>query len=277
MELGTERTAERMIWSPVHRAVDVNKAFYESHWAGAWKARFMYDPISKRNVALDCLRRARAWPVGRRVLDIGFGFGLILFSLDRSNRLTGVELASSAVDFAREQARRRGFEGATFVQYCGAGPLPLEDAAFDLVVCSHVLEHVPDDRFLLGEISRLLAPGGRALLNVPINEERFDDPNHVRKYTPDGFRSLVRSFGFEPLLETEADRLWDWFGWFFERGYHELPLIGFPLSSAINVLASSLPYGLASRLERALRHARPRQFVVLAALQRGVDSRHGSA
>ncbi|HXX93564.1 MAG TPA: hypothetical protein VEN81_08015, partial [Planctomycetota bacterium] len=66
------------------------------------------------------------------------------------------------------------------------------------------------------------------------------------------------------LFESQADRLWDWFGWFFERGYHEWPVVGFALSSAINVLASSLPYGLASRLERALRKARPRQYVVLA-------------
>jgi SAM-dependent methyltransferase len=249
----------------MRNAVEVNRAFYESHGSSAWKARFMYDPVSKRNVALDCLRRAGAWPVGRRVLDIGFGFGLTLFALDRSNRLTGVEIAASAVEYARGKARRLGFADARFVQYSGTGRLPLGDAEYDLIVCSHVLEHVPDDRFLLAEIARLLAPGGRALLNVPINEDRFDDPNHARKYTPEGFLALVRSFGFRPLRVCEADRLWDWFGWFFERGYHELPVVGFPLSSAINVLASSLPYGLACRLERALRNARPRQYVVLAA------------
>jgi SAM-dependent methyltransferase len=248
----------------VEKTVDVNKSFYESHWASAWKARFMYDPISKRNIALECLHRAGAWPRGQRVLDVGFGFGLILFSLDRSNRIAGVELASSAVEYARREAERRGFRDARFLQYGGSGPLPLEDGSFDLVLCSHVLEHVPDDRFLLAEIARLLAPGGRAFLNVPINEDRFDDPNHVRKYTPDGFLCLLREFGFESILDRQADRLWDWFGWFFERGYHDLPVIGFPLSSAINILASSIPFGLATRLERALSHARPRQFAVLA-------------
>jgi SAM-dependent methyltransferase len=244
--------------------VEVNKSFYESHWASPWKARFMYDPISKRNVALECLRGGEAWPVGKRVLDIGFGFGLILFSLDRSNHITGVELASSAVDYAREEARRRGFRDGRFLQYSGRGPLPLDDGAFDLILCSHVLEHVPDDGFLLREMARLLAPDGRVFVNVPINEDRFDDPHHVRKYTPGGFLDLLRSAGFDPYFQRQADRLWDVFGWFFEGGYQDLPIIGFPLSSAINLVASSLPHGLASRLERALGSARPRQFAVVS-------------
>ena len=248
----------------MERTVEVNKAFYESHWASRWKARFMYDPISKRNIALECLRRAGVWPVGKRVLDIGFGYGLILFALDRSNCIAGVELASSAVEFARDQAPRRGFKESRFVQYSGAGPLPLESGAYDLILCSHVLEHVPDDRFLLGEIGRLLAPRGRAFTNVPINEEHFADPNHVRKYTIDGFLSLLQGMGFEPEFRFQADRLWDWFGWFFEKGYHDVPVIGFPLSSAINLAASSLPYGLASRLERALPGTRPRQFATVS-------------
>jgi SAM-dependent methyltransferase len=248
----------------MEKTVEVNRSFYESHWASHWKARFMYDPISKRNIARDCLRRAGAWPVGKRVLDIGFGFGLILFSLERSNRIAGIELARSAVEFARAQAARSGFKEAEFAQYGGSGLLPLPDASYDLIVCSHVLEHVPDDRFILREIGRLLAPGGRTFLNVPINEEHFADPNHVRKYTVPGFRSLLKEMGFEVEFECEADRLWDWFGWFFEKGYHNLPVIGFPLSSLINVAASCLPYGLATRLERTLVRSRPRQFATVS-------------
>jgi SAM-dependent methyltransferase len=255
------------------QTVDVNRSFYESHWASHWKARFMYDPISKRNIAQDCLRRAGAWPVGKRVLDIGFGFGLILFSLDRSNRIAGIELAQSAVEFARAQASRLGFRDSEFVHYGGSGLLPLPDASYDLIVCSHVLEHVPDDRFLLREIGRLLAPGGRAFLNVPINEEHFADPNHVRKYTPESFRTLLKETGFGVRFECEADRLWDCFGWFFEKGYHHLPLVGFALSSMINVAASSLPYGLVSRLERALVRARPRQFAALVGFSGVSDGR----
>ena len=49
----------------------------------------------------------------------------------------------------------------------------LPDAAYDVVMANHVLEHIPDDRAAMREMSRLLKPGGLALLSVPINASRF--------------------------------------------------------------------------------------------------------
>jgi SAM-dependent methyltransferase len=43
------------------------------------------------------------------------------------------------------------------------------DASFDVIICNHVLEHVPDDRSALREIHRVLQPGGFAILQVPIS------------------------------------------------------------------------------------------------------------
>lgn len=77
----------------------------------------------------------------------------------------------------------------------------LPDAQFDLICCSHVLEHVEDDRKALREIYRMLKPGGTALLMVPITEdvtyedpsvtspeerkEKFGQSDHVRAYGQD--------------------------------------------------------------------------------------------
>jgi len=47
--------------------------------------------------------------------------------------------------------------------------LPYEDTSFDALICSHVLEHVPDDRRAMGELLRVLRPGGTALLMVPVD------------------------------------------------------------------------------------------------------------
>jgi ubiquinone/menaquinone biosynthesis C-methylase UbiE len=46
--------------------------------------------------------------------------------------------------------------------------LPIPDGTFDFVYASHVLEHVKDDRAALAEIRRVLAPGGMAILPVPV-------------------------------------------------------------------------------------------------------------
>lgn len=57
--------------------------------------------------------------------------------------------------------------------------LPYADAAFGAIVCSHVLEHVADDRRAMREMRRVLRPGGVALVMVPVDRTRertFEDP-----------------------------------------------------------------------------------------------------
>lgn len=93
------------------------------------------------------------------------------------------------------------------------------DATFDVIYCSHVLEHIPDDRRAMREMFRVLKPGGWAILQVPIlRDVTFEDPSvtdpaerlrlfgqddHVRVYGLDyadrlraaGFRLKVEDFG----------------------------------------------------------------------------------
>jgi len=98
--------------------------------------------------------------------------------------------------------------------------LQLPDASRTLVWCSHVLEHVPADAKALREIHRVLAPGGLALLQVPIEGEKtYEDPkittpearlkafhqeDHVRQYGID-FIDRVRAAGFEVEVRRTAD------------------------------------------------------------------------
>jgi SAM-dependent methyltransferase len=70
--------------------------------------------------------------------------------------------------------------------------MPYADASFDLVLCSHVLEHVPDDRSAIGEIRRVLRPDGTAIIIVPIKVDRteeFMDPSPAPAH-PDGYRRI---------------------------------------------------------------------------------------
>jgi SAM-dependent methyltransferase len=107
--------------------------------------------------------------------------------------------------------------------------IALPDESFDAVLCSHVLEHVPDDRRAMAEIRRVLRAGGWALINVPSDPERtttFEDPqivapgdrlqqfgqaDHVRVYNSAEFADRLRRTGFDvdvdPVQFTAAERL----------------------------------------------------------------------
>jgi SAM-dependent methyltransferase len=89
-----------------------------------------------------------------------------------------------------------------------------EDDSVDFFVCSHMLEHVTDDRKAMRELYRILKPGGQGILVVPIvltlkeiDEDpsvtdpaerwrRFGQDDHVRLYSKDGFLQRVAQAGF---------------------------------------------------------------------------------
>lgn len=99
-----------------------------------------------------------------------------------------------------------------------------EDGCFDLIYCSHVLEHIPDDRKAMAKLHRVLRPGGWALIQVPVFGEttyedfsittpedrlrHFGQEDHVRKYGHD-ITERLRSAGFavdEIYFQKELDR-----------------------------------------------------------------------
>ncbi|MEM8959183.1 MAG: bifunctional 2-polyprenyl-6-hydroxyphenol methylase/3-demethylubiquinol 3-O-methyltransferase UbiG [Pseudomonadota bacterium] len=104
------------------------------------------------------------WP-GAAVLDLGCAGGFMAEALDdRGARVTGIDPASEAVAAARAHAAETGREITYDV---GVGEaLPYDDGSFDHVVCVDVLEHVEDLNRVLGEVARVLKPGGLFLFDT---------------------------------------------------------------------------------------------------------------
>jgi SAM-dependent methyltransferase len=102
--------------------------------------------------------------------------------------------------------------------------IPYPDGSFDVILCSHVLEHVPDDRTAMRELVRVLKPDGWALLLVPVDfsraetyedstitspEEReraFWQADHVRLYGLD-FPERLREAGFSVIVDPYVREL----------------------------------------------------------------------
>lgn len=94
-----------------------------------------------------------------------------------------------------------------------------EDAAFDVILCNHVMEHIPDDHAAMREMARMLKPGGWAIAQVPMRGEttdedlsvtdpqerlkRFGQEDHVRMYGRD-YEARLAAAGLEVTQERFA-------------------------------------------------------------------------
>lgn len=161
-----------------------------------------------------------AIPHGSRVLDVGCSGGYLAVALreERGASVLGVEPDPAAA----EAARRRGVEVVVGSVEDRAVPAGLR-GPFDAVVCGDVLEHVVDPWGTLAALTRLLRPGGRAVVSLPnaahwtvrraLVRGRFPredhglfDRTHLRWFTRVDAHALVTGAGLEIVGErfTEA-------------------------------------------------------------------------
>jgi ubiquinone/menaquinone biosynthesis C-methylase UbiE len=128
-------------------------------------------------------------------LDLGCGDGRLSAELD-ARELTAADVSAVALDRARAR-----LPGARLVELEPDAQLPLEDNAFDLVLCAETIEHVRDVQLFLSEARRVLRPGGELALTTPAARriERPQDPlsPHLRRFTAAALRRVLGELGFD--------------------------------------------------------------------------------
>ena len=105
------------------------------------------------------------------------------------------------------------YEASAFAQHrYDITGLPLEDNRFDLIICFHVLEHIPEDKKAMKELFRILKPGGKVLIQTPFKDgtiyedasiispedrlRHFGQADHVRVYSVEGLKGRLEKAGF---------------------------------------------------------------------------------
>jgi SAM-dependent methyltransferase len=162
--------------------------------------------VGRRNIFTRLLDRYVGPDPGgeRRVLDVGCGTGTMLGYLERYGRPEGVDAEPAAVEFCRRR-------GVTTVTQAAVPPLPFEDERFGLVTAFDFVEHVDDDAGTLGEIRRVLRPGGIFMATVPAYRflwgNQDEVAHHKRRYTAPEFRSDLEAAGFAPRRITYFNSL----------------------------------------------------------------------
>jgi len=190
----TPTARQKRVWDKTAPGYDKQIAFVEKVWFAG----------------------GREW-LGRRahgrVLEVAIGTGRNLPHYPPDATITGIELSPAMLAFARQRAADLGRDAD--LREGDAEHLPFDDASFDTVVCAFSLCTIPDPAAAIGEMKRVLVPGGTLLLVdhvasswPPIHAAqwlleritiRAAGEHFTRRQLP-----LVRAAGFQL---TEAERL----------------------------------------------------------------------
>jgi ubiquinone/menaquinone biosynthesis C-methylase UbiE len=142
----------------------------------------------------------------RQLLEVGCGAGIDLVRFARGGAVvTGVDLAETAIELARQNFTQAGL--AADLRVMNGEALQFAGDSFDVVYAHGVLQYTADPRKMLGEIHRVLRPGGRlicmvynkyswlnALSKISRVELEHEDAPVLRKYALWEFRQLLRPF-----------------------------------------------------------------------------------
>ncbi len=180
------------------------------------------------------LRRLEAQGVGiagRRVLDLGCGLGGYTQALsERGARVVATDLSLPTL---------AGLPAAWPRVCANALALPFADAAFDLVFCASLIEHVPDAPALLREIRRVARLGGHAYVSFP----PFYSPRGGHQFAP--FHLLGERVATWMYLRTRARRIPAWQreiiaeGGSYSRAYHGFGLHRVTIAAAKRWIADA--------------------------------------
>lgn len=139
------------------------------------------------NYRLRKLRIAKHVPASGRILDIGSGTAPV-----------SPDLTRTVVADLSEEAMRHVAAESKSVQSITA--MTFNADSFDCILCSEVLEHVPDDLQALSELRRVLRPGGVLVVTVPFQKRYWAEDDefvgHVRRYDPGELEQKLRTQGF---------------------------------------------------------------------------------
>jgi ubiquinone/menaquinone biosynthesis C-methylase UbiE len=168
---------------------------------------------------------------GYRILDIGCGSGRHTCAAFQLEDVFAIGIDVNSQDLAEAKERLKLHEnldehgGGRWALSCASAlALPFKPDSFDLIICSEVLEHVPEDHLVIEEIIRVLKPGGNLAVSVPrywpekicwwlSKEYAATLGGHIRIYKPKHLIDRIEKTGFKKWALHYAHSLHTPFWW----------------------------------------------------------------
>lgn len=118
-------------------------------------------------------------PRSARVLDAGAGYGIYALTLaEKGYTVDAIDVEAERVDALNARKKELpALDERVRARVGSLTALPFEDGAYDVIICSDVIEHIKDDARAVQELDRVLAPGSTLILTVP-----YDSKNNRRIY-----------------------------------------------------------------------------------------------
>ncbi|OGY17025.1 MAG: hypothetical protein A2784_04215 [Candidatus Chisholmbacteria bacterium RIFCSPHIGHO2_01_FULL_48_12] len=152
----------------------------------------------------------------KTILDIGCGAGTIsLYLANQGANIIGIDISRKAIDSCKKSAKALKLKDRTqFI--CNTIEQIKFRRKFDLIICSEIIEHIPNDKAFLKRVYKLLKNNGLLILSTPsINAplykiglaQNFDKQvGHIRRYSKKQISDLVKKSGFtiEKVKLTEG-------------------------------------------------------------------------
>jgi len=164
---------------------------------------------------------------GKEVLDIGVGIGgpaCLLVTQHGAGKVTGIDVEEPVLGEARATVSSQNLQDQIKLQLVKPGPLPFDDATFDIVFSKDSIIHIPDKQALFSEVYRVLRPGGWLVMSdwycseAPFTEEMSSWVERTGlsfAMTPiENDSSLLKKLGF---LETDILDRNEWFADFSKK------------------------------------------------------------
>ena len=158
---------------------------------------------------------AKSLPSGSSILDAGAGESVYKKKFSHCDY--------KAIDLAVGESRWNYAN----LDYVGAlHEMPIEDETFDAVLCTQVLEHLEWPRESVKEMYRVLKPGGKLYMTVPMAQNEHQTPYDFFRYTSYGLDSICKHAGFLEIETTPFGGVWVRWAYELPRGMSIFPPVG---------------------------------------------------
>lgn len=186
-------------------------AFLESLWGWGYLSPGGPEEVARIVEGVDL--------AGKRVLDIGCGSGGISLALARDHgagEVVGIDVEAGVIDKATARAAEIGLSDRVTFRRVAPGPLPFDDASFDVVFSKDAMIHIPDKEALFADIFRILRPGGRLAAGDWLIRHDGEPSPAMKHYleceglsfgmaSPKRYRSALEAAGFNDIRLTDRN------------------------------------------------------------------------